>query len=373
MKIDLDKIPACFNKRLLPSHNEGKIAYLVTPRLKGVVWTPETLIYRSSIWDEEGNLLSAGMPKFFNWGEQPSVSPPPLTLDNCNIVEKLDGSLLVLSKIRDGIVTCRTRGSDSIEHTANGREVTEFMSLNYQFLNALPVGSSAIFEWISPKNRIIIDYGTEPQFYLLNLIYHSDYKLSSQRFELDEIAKTWNLKRPIIYPHTDVSFLLNKIKDLENEEGVIVYSNNDQTLHKVKSLWYLTRHAARANMGSLKKVFNLWFELGRPDEHEFFKKVEEHVDYESAIEGQENIERINHAARQTFNTFRDLKMVAEEVKTKGATRKDRFFYIKDNLPQFTGLDLDALLQYVNDREPDEKLIRKYMQMLFKKQGEEDIE
>lgn len=69
----------------------GEIVYLVQPIHFGAKWSKDNLHLRSSVWNYEGELISAGFPKFFNWSEQPDISPVPESLKNCTVVEKLDG------------------------------------------------------------------------------------------------------------------------------------------------------------------------------------------------------------------------------------------------------------------------------------------
>ena len=69
----------------------GEIVYLVIPKHIGVTWNPENSIFRSSVWDVEGNPVSLSFKKFVNWGEKPDQFPVPSSLNGCVVMEKLDG------------------------------------------------------------------------------------------------------------------------------------------------------------------------------------------------------------------------------------------------------------------------------------------
>lgn len=72
----------------------GETCYLVFPKHIGCKWTKQNLIFRSSVWNSEGELISASFKKFFNWGEKPELAYTPFSLKangGCQILEKLDG------------------------------------------------------------------------------------------------------------------------------------------------------------------------------------------------------------------------------------------------------------------------------------------
>jgi len=69
----------------------GEVIHLVQPQHIGCSWTQENKHLRSSVWDSQGNLVSAGFPKFVNWGEKPDQFPVPSSLNGCVVMEKLDG------------------------------------------------------------------------------------------------------------------------------------------------------------------------------------------------------------------------------------------------------------------------------------------
>ena len=99
MKIDLNTIDR--ESFYVNEHVwNGERVYLVVPKEMGCVWTQENKIFRSSVWNYDGELISASFPKFVNWGEKPETFPTPSSLDNTTIVDKLDGSTLIVSKYK---------------------------------------------------------------------------------------------------------------------------------------------------------------------------------------------------------------------------------------------------------------------------------
>ena len=115
----------------------GENCILVTPKVIGVKWTQENKIFRSSIWDVRGNLVSASFSKFTNWGESPEEFPVPNSLKNCTVVEKMDGSLLSVTKYK-GQYILRTRGTFDAHAMENGHELEIFKEKILNKLENIP-------------------------------------------------------------------------------------------------------------------------------------------------------------------------------------------------------------------------------------------
>src|SRR3990167_809299 len=112
----------------------GEKVFLVNPMLSGTLWTKDSLIFRSSVWNKDYNLISAGFPKFFNYGESPDLYPLlPDTLQGVSLIEKIDGSLVIATRF-NGQIWFRTRGSLGIDQQPN---VQEFYTLRDKYLNPL--------------------------------------------------------------------------------------------------------------------------------------------------------------------------------------------------------------------------------------------
>jgi hypothetical protein len=153
MKIDIEKD---IDRESFMVHEHiiaGEVVTLVQPKHIGAKWDKNNLHFRSSVWNYDGELISASFPKFFNWGEQPDLSPVPTSLKNCTIVNKLDGSTLIVSKYK-GQYILRTRGTVDASTMANGDELEIFKNTILKKLENLPVDLnnsweySILFEWI---------------------------------------------------------------------------------------------------------------------------------------------------------------------------------------------------------------------------------
>jgi T4 RnlA family RNA ligase len=298
MKIDLDKLD--LSQFMAHQHMvAGEVVTLVQPQHIGTKWTQDNKHLRSSVWNGEGELISAGLPKFTNWGENPDNFPVPSSLKNCTVMEKLDGSLLIVSKYK-GQYILRTRGTVDASTMANGFELELFKekflkSLNHDTPDTWNV--SILFEWVSPINKIVLNYGDEPDWYVVGIVHHNDYSLYSQK-GLDMWAKNKGFKRPATYTFSDVNDLLQNVDQWKGKEGVCVYSKNDQSIHKVKGAWYLALHHMKSELSNIEKVMDVWLEQGMPDYTTFYNYIFTTFDFELAEQCKGMISRIVDAKKE---------------------------------------------------------------------------
>ena len=306
MKLHIQKIDR--TQFMVHEHSlNGEIVHLIQPQHIGTQWRQDNKHLRSVVVNYDGEVISAGFPKFTNWGENPDHFPVPTSLRNCTIMEKLDGSLLIVSKYK-GQYILRTRGTVDASTMANGHELELFKStiLNKLHDNNDTWNYSVLFEWLSPINKIVLSYGDESIWKLVGFVDHSDYSLATQDM-LDLMAKKYNLLRPEIYTFTDVNDLLQNVDQWKGKEGVCVYSKNDQTIHKVKSADYLIKHRFKSE-ATLENTLDLYFSYGKPSYQEFESKLTETFDYEC-------FEMVRGYASQICDTSKEVNKIVDGFKS----------------------------------------------------------
>jgi hypothetical protein len=310
MKIDLDKVDR--TQFMVHEHSlNGEIVYLIQPQHIGTQWRQDNKHMRSVVVNYEGEVISAGFPKFTNWGENPDNFPVPNSLKNATVVEKLDGSLLIVSKY-NGQYILRTRGTVDASIMANGHELEIFKNAILKKLDELPVdvtGSwnySMLFEWVSPINKIVLNYGDEPDWYLVGVVNHINYSLQMQD-TLNEFARVADLKRPATYTFSSVQDMLRDVDQWKGKEGVCVYSKNDQTIHKVKSADYLIKHRFKSE-ATLENTLDLYFSYGKPSYQEFESKLTETFDYEC-------FEMVRGYASQICDASKEVNKIVDGFKS----------------------------------------------------------
>lgn len=316
MKIDLQSIDS--ESFMVHQHFVGEHeCFLVQPIHIGAKWTKDNLIFRSSVWDKEGDPVSLSFKKFFNWDEAPTIDPAPDSLENAKLMEKLDGSTLIISRYK-GHTVIRTRGTVDARKQDNGHEIDvlrEKYNKFFEFIEALdttPV--SYIFEWLSPTNRIVLDYGEEPDMVLIGVIFHNDYTLMTQD-GVSTVASQLQLRRPKLFNYNSVEEMKQSVDALRDQEGLCVYYGNEQQIRKVKAAQYLFLHRAKSEISSIEKVIDVyidWFIPRHTLSHEptgyqeFFKYLTEKFDFEIATMATGHASRICDAMKEVSKIMNAL-------------------------------------------------------------------
>ena len=322
MKINLAEI----DKESFMVHEStiyGEPLYLVQPQHIGCKWTQENKIFRSSVWDKEGNPVSLGFKKFVNWGENVEQFPTPISLKNTVATEKIDGSLICVSKWRGHLIV-RTRGTfDAFAHD-NGNELASIVPKLrdiFQF-DALPNGTAEgtlLLEWVSPTNRIILNYGDKPDFYLVGLVNHEDYSLTTQE-HLDDLAKRWDFKRPITHTFTSLEELISNVEEWKGKEGICLYSKGGQEIHKIKGTWYLQLHSLKSEISNAEKLVDVYLNWGMPEYEKFEKKIIDTFDFELFTQIRGDVSKICEAKKEAEKIIAHMKGLAQVM--RDMTRKD---------------------------------------------------
>lgn len=136
--------------------------YNYTPKVQYYkLWNEITLQTRGLILDAEMNIVARPFRKFFNLEEHQPNEIPQTAFD---VFEKLDGSLGILYWLNDKPFIA-TRGSFESEQA---QKATEILYSKYAdtFIR-LDKSSTYLFEIIYPKNRIVVDYGSVEDLFLL--------------------------------------------------------------------------------------------------------------------------------------------------------------------------------------------------------------
>jgi len=305
---------------------EGDIAgdkvFLICPPHIGTKWTKKNLHFRSSVWNEEGDLISASFKKFFNWGEQPDLCYTPFSPTangGIKVMEKMDGSTLIISKYKGELIV-RTRGTLDATQLDNGFEI-EILKEKYPKVfdnHYLDDGFTILCEWVTPTNRIVIDY-PECDIILIGMINHKDYSLVDQG-ALDIIGQELNVKRPRIFEYKSIKEMLEDVPTWKKTEGVCVYCNKGQDIRKLKAEYYLKLHRLKSELGSYDRVVDFYFENNQPNYTEFYNIVSEMLDFEIAEQIRGQISKICDCMKEVHEIVSFMKNYVEEH--KHLSRKD---------------------------------------------------
>jgi hypothetical protein len=332
MKVSLPIEEGYFN--ITPSKFCGLDCYLITPE-KDAKWNSNNLFYRSLITDKEGNVLSCGFFKYFNYLEHPECYPNPDKYNDWKFEEKKDGSLLICDYV-NGQFSMRTRGTVSYITQENARDfellpqkypkVIEFLKDNQHL--------SLLFEIMTPNNVIVIR-PKEVEFYLLGVIDKNNMSVVTS----SELTEIWRTIGPIQTPKTysfndirDLSKISEHIKNWKGEEGVVISYNNSQNRIKFKSLWYLFCHRVKSQLRSTKNLIEFYIEKEIPSYEDFYKTIETEFDYEIAIQLKWEMEKICEAGEKAKKYIDHILEVLHDIR-KVETRKEQAEMIKRNFQE----------------------------------------
>jgi RNA ligase len=211
-------------------------------------WNEITLHSRGIILNRAtGEVVARPFSKFFNLGEKVETMESNLPWDEPYLVfEKMDGWLGTLYRYY-GQYHVATRGSfdgDGVaiwatEHLNNGRD-----------LSSLPDEVTLVFEILSPKTHIIVEYGDREDLVLLAAFNRH----TGEEYDWEQVcawAKQYNFNLPRVFG-SDIEGcrkLLEKYTGREIEGFVIRFANGLRV--KIKSEDYKRRAAIVSNLTPL--------------------------------------------------------------------------------------------------------------------------
>lgn len=217
---------------------------------------------RGIIFDADGFISARRYHKFFNCGEREET-----LIQNINwelphvILEKLDGSMVTPFQLVDGTILWGTK----MGATDVAAPVTDFVSKNQKYTDfanrAFASGTTPIFEWLSPQQRIVLGY-SEDQLILTAIRgtvsgWYMPYEAMVQ------VAKKYDI--PVVqtrfkYQLGDTTVkpehFLELFNEMENEEGVVVRFETGHQI-KVKCEWYVRIHKNKELVSSEKNLVEL--------------------------------------------------------------------------------------------------------------------
>lgn len=221
---------------------------------------------RGIMFDYAGNIIRRPLHKFFNYGEKPSEDTKYVFDRDTSVYEKLDGSMIVPFIIaRDGINshkggTIRLGTKMGVTDVSLQAEVFIKNKPHYMeyIRECLDNNFTPIFEWVSRKQRIVIDY---PEDNLIltavrNMHYGDYLSYSSMMLEATRFSV------PIVDVYelnvSSMNALQEHTKTLIGMEGFVVSFPDDRRV-KLKADDYLRIHKAKDQLTSEKNVLQLIF------------------------------------------------------------------------------------------------------------------
>lgn len=210
---------------------------------------------RGLIFDTEtGNLISRPYHKFFNVGERDETDINKINLYEPHVVlEKLDGSMIRPIPTKEGFRLATKAG---ITDVAMNAEVFIGDNMDYVDLirGLIEGGMTPIFEWVSRKNRIVVDYPED------NLILTAIRNTTTGEYvpyaEMVEIAEHVGI--PVVkavdgLAVQDINLFVKQVREWDDGEGVVLRFDSGHMV-KVKADDYVLRHKSKEQISQEKNV-----------------------------------------------------------------------------------------------------------------------
>lgn len=223
---------------------EGKTFVIISYSIADSKFWKENLALetRGITFDKEtGDVVSRPFQKFFNIGECFETQPNNLDWNSPYIVtEKKDGSLIVPVVVQENVYF-KTKKSFYSNVAIAATNVCPYpvYQLSYHLLNLH--NCTPIFEFTSPDNKIVLDYGSEPKFTLL-AVRHNDTGEYLSRKDLEELSEKYSVKLIEKVPSYTYQEIVELMKSERNKEGFVIQFLENGLFVKCKTSWYLQLH-----------------------------------------------------------------------------------------------------------------------------------
>jgi RNA ligase len=225
---------------------------------------------RGLLFAPTGEVISRPFHKFFNVNQIPETMASAVDLSRPHVVlDKMDGSMVRTAIIQDSIRLCTKAGitdeslmaEEFVENYKGRANYTDFFKLCEY------AGFTAIFEFCSRRNQIILDY-PEPSLVLTAIRQRVTGKYAYY-YEMIEAAKGFHV--PVVdkveqinvtgyeAPTNCVTQVIDHIRAQRDIEGVVIRFDDGEMI-KMKTEWYCIKHAAKDSLLMEKNLLKIYLE-----------------------------------------------------------------------------------------------------------------
>jgi len=208
---------------------------------------------RGIIFYPDGRLMSRPFHKFFNVGEREETLMHNIDLSRPHVImEKMDGSMIrsldIHGNTRLGTKMGVTDTSNAAERIATGEQ---FACLRVNMLR----GTTLLTEYVSPENRIVIEYD-KPELVLLA----ARDNRTGDYLDLSTVGDDFPFRVVPTYGSVDGSLdeYIERQRGLEGREGDIIAVGNMR--YKIKNDWYVRIHKVKDKIRTDRHILALLLE-----------------------------------------------------------------------------------------------------------------
>jgi RNA ligase len=207
------------------------------------------------IFDDNGVLISRPYNKFFNVGEKEETQVHEINFHEHHcILEKLDGSMVRPIPTKEGFLLATKAGVTDISQQAE-EFIADKSHYSTFIKKCIQKGTTALFEWCSRKNRIVVDY-PEDQLILTGMRYNDTGKYVDYEV-MKNYATAWSI--PVVKSFASGNVFdeeqLNSIRKWDDGEGVVIRFDSGH-MCKIKADQYVLRHKSKDSISQEKNVLD---------------------------------------------------------------------------------------------------------------------
>jgi RNA ligase len=212
---------------------------------------------RGLIFDKQGKLVSRPYHKFFNAGEKDETQLNKINLYEPHVVlEKLDGSMIRPIPTSDGFVLATKAGVTDIAQQAE-EFIADKPHYSHLIHKCILMNVTPIFEWVSRKNRIVVDYPTD-NLILTGMRYNSTGLYVGYK-AMEQYATAWNI--PVVkvvdgLSVQNIELFVKQVREWEDNEGIVLRFDTGHMI-KVKADDYILRHKSKESINQEKNVIQV--------------------------------------------------------------------------------------------------------------------
>jgi len=210
---------------------------------------------RGIIFDENGVTMSRPFHKFFNVNEREETQASRVDLSRKHtIFEKADGSMIRPLMI-DGHLRLGTKmGITDIAMNAEAWLARQDPAKARWMKSVMQAGFTPLFEWVSPKNKIVVDYEED------DLILLAIRETFSGRYLNDFVGESPFTSIQTFPSQTqEIKMFIDSAYAEENCEGYVLRFEDGHCV-KVKNDWYVRIHKALDRIRHDRHLVNLILE-----------------------------------------------------------------------------------------------------------------
>jgi len=253
-------------------------------------------------FDKNGNIIARPYAKFFNLGEKEETNIKNVDFNvPFTILEKLDGSMVHPINMDGQVVYCTKMGiTDIVKPVQQFADAKGHKAIFYNDFcwDLIKSGMTPIFEWVSRKQRIVIDYPED------NLILTAIRRMVNGEYltmdKLASLANPYNV--PIVKCWTGdfngIESFLDNLSNIENEEGYVIRFNNGHMV-KCKTSWYVQLHKIKEDLSQEKNVIAMI--------------INNTIDDAKPFMTEEDKKRVDKFSSEIFNGINSISNTVDEI------------------------------------------------------------